>query len=410
MDCKLFTDILFESYRDIFDNIENLDISHPDILITNSIFKNYFFTDFILENYCRVYEMETASLSSLGDKGALYWSTMDPKEIDIPNLSSSDKREFAKILNKAKEKCSYSKSTIYSQAKKGYFNDLELNNYAFTLPGNFLSRIKRNVDGSKSSPKFPSIYTYNQTLSGTIISHWKSMPFNARHLANDPYYDTKIKSQDFATYFSLPLIGCFDQCYDNSIDDIVCYYLTDHFFNVYLFSQFVLLMGHNGIDLDSYYSKQVDSSSKTLVPLFKKLQSLPTMCLKDYCFRLFREFLSTIPSDKSSVLKYLNQLCFEIDIFSNVYSNLENLCFKTFCDKYISKTNYTDNNIAKYSTYELFYKIMNENKAYLKQIILEHRHYYLDSRPEIISASSLILNCATYDELLLNALSIDFFR
>ena len=72
MDCKLFTDILCESYRDIFDNIENLDISHPDILITNSIFKNYFFTDFVLENYCKVYEMETASLSSLGDKGALY--------------------------------------------------------------------------------------------------------------------------------------------------------------------------------------------------------------------------------------------------------------------------------------------------------------------------------------------------
>jgi len=104
------------------------------------------------------------------------------------------------------------------------------------------------------------------------------------------------------------------------------------------------------------------------VPLFKKLQSLPTMYLKDYCLHLFRDFLSTLPSDKSAVLKYLNQLCFEIDIFSNIYGNLKNLCFKTFCDKYISKTNYTDNNIVKYSTYDLFHKIMNENKAYLKQM------------------------------------------
>lgn len=106
MDCKLFTDILCESYRDIFNSIKKQDISHSDMLIINDIFNKYFFTDFVLENYCRVYEMETASLSSLGDKGALYWSTMDHKEINIPNLSSSAKIDFVKILNKAKEKCS----------------------------------------------------------------------------------------------------------------------------------------------------------------------------------------------------------------------------------------------------------------------------------------------------------------
>lgn len=411
MDYKVFKDIIVKSYNDTFSKPQ-LDTTLPLGDILNCIIHNYFCTDLILDIYCEHFAFSYESFHSIAEKGNIYWSSLEPDAIDEERLNNVEEKEkIIKLLSLSKDKCKFSQKTPYNNLDK-YEQDIHIPEYSKTYPGRLLCQIEYPLSTNETSSKkqYPNIYTYNKVISGTIIAKWKYMPFNPIYSSYDSrsiYYKNKdISLMNFIPYFSLssiPYINYISEDNENSIDDIICHHLTDHFFNIYLFSQFVLLEKNGGV-VYTDCAEYIHSSANTLTPLFKALQSLPTQYLKFYCLSLFLNFLHNNVSEKSKVFNYLNILVNKIYTFSN---NSFITLKKSFIKSLVFY--YNQSKEGKDKQTNTFKEIVSMNKSNLKRFISEHRQDYIDMRPELID-SSLILKLESIEPFLLNGLSKIFFN
>lgn len=260
----------FDKANAIMNNARNISLNNnylnPYSIFYNDINKIYSAADIVLEIYCQYFDFPQYTLSSLYEKCQDYFLSEYIGDNEFySNKIPNDIREIDKMdTNPIGKNTSYKYGKIYVHDTfiyMPYFKD--------TYPGSFMFHSLNTITDRNNI----NITSYHGALTSKILSNWDNMPFNPRHLRH-----SAIKTPNYAYYLNLNNWAPTS----NKLDRLIFYYLTDHFFNIDLFCQYINIAQHVNVD---------DT---------RKRQPYVTHPYMDFFIKLF-EALQTLPSSKSKL-------------------------------------------------------------------------------------------------------------